>query len=64
MKKLVFGIVIVFLFFGTSCAYKPINAYDNCKTYDGIYTAKEWKKLQTNKKKSPHLYKPYRYNKQ
>lgn len=62
MKKLIFGIVIVILFSYTSCAYKPISAYDTCKTYDGTRTAKEWKKLYSNKKHSPHLYKPFRTN--
>lgn len=59
MKKLIFGIVIVILFSCTSCAY-TISAYDTCKTYDGTRTAKEWKKLYSNKKHSPHLYKPFR----
>lgn len=58
MKKLIFGILFLFLF--TQCAYR-ISAYDTCKTYDGTRTAADWKRLQSNKKKSPHLYKPFRY---
>ena len=58
MKKLIFGILFLFLF--TQCAY-TISAYDTCKTYDGTRTRADWKRLHYNKQKSPHLYKPYKY---
>ncbi len=58
----IFAILIMLLSVLSSCSYKPINAYDTCKTYDGVRTAKEWKYLYSNKKKSSHLYKPFRYN--
>ncbi len=50
MKKLIFGILFLFLF--VQCAYKS-----TCPTYDGIRTTEDWKRLHSNKKKSPQPYK-------
>ena len=59
MKKL----IVIFVFLLTvSC--KGVYVTAPCETYDSIRTAHEWKKLHSNKKKSPHLYKTFRYNKQ
>ena len=70
MKKLIFGVTTAILYFfililccfGCMSRAVPISAYDTCKTYDGTYSKKDWKKAMS-KKRSPHLCKPFRYNK-
>jgi len=46
-------IIITFLLCSCASQYRPVSAYETCKTYDHIRTKKEWKYLWSNKEKSP-----------